>query len=68
MTWPYADLPGLLAENLGIADKDLLYKSQSVSAGNQSAKLVDEAARKIALGESKVAVVTGGEALASCKF
>lgn len=66
-TWPYVDLPGLLAEKMGIKSEDLRWKFESLSAGNQSAKLVDEASKRIAKGESTVAVVTGAEALASCK-
>ena len=63
-TWPYADLPALLADNLGIQTK---HQSYSDHGGNQPAKLLDEAARRIAIGENKVAVVTGAEALASCE-
>lgn len=61
-TWPYSDLPGLLMDKLGAKPK---HKYCSDHGGNQPAKLLDEAARRIALGESRVAVVTGGEALAS---
>ncbi|THW09161.1 hypothetical protein D6D24_08609 [Aureobasidium pullulans] len=61
-TWPYPDLPGLLAERLGSTPK---HSYCSPHAGNQPAKLVDEAARRVASGETKLAVVTGGEALAS---
>ena len=61
-TWPYADLPGLLAEKLGIRPRHRIYSEQG---GNQPIMLVDEAARRISRGECKVAVVTGGEALAS---
>ena len=61
-TWPYADLPGLLTEKLGIQPRHRIYSEQG---GNQPIKLVDEAARRISRGECKVAVVTGGEALAS---
>lgn len=61
-TWPYADLPGLLAERLSIRPRHSIYSEQG---GNQPIKLVDEAARRISRGESKIAVVTGGEALAS---
>lgn len=63
-TWNYHDLPGLLSENLGVKPG---YKVLSGQSGNSPAKLFDESARRISLGESKVAVVTGGEALASCK-
>lgn len=61
-TWVYSDLPGLLAEKLGVQPR---YKFYSEHGGNQPAKLLDEAARRISLGRSQVAVVTGGEALAS---
>ena len=61
-TWPYADLPSLLAHRLNIR---LRHKFYSPHGGNQPAKLFDEAARRISLRESKVAVVTGGEAMAS---
>ncbi|PSN63113.1 hypothetical protein BS50DRAFT_530735 [Corynespora cassiicola Philippines] len=61
-TWPYPDLPGLLAEKLNVKPK---HKYYSEHGGNQPAKLLDEAARRIAKGETEVAVLTGGEALAS---
>ena len=61
-TWPYADLPGLLAQKLGIQPRHAIYSEQG---GNQPMKLVDEAARRISQGDCKVAVVTGGESLAS---
>jgi hypothetical protein len=64
-SWPYQDLPGLLSEKLGV---NAAHKFISEHGGNQPAKLVDEAARRISLGNAKVAVVTGGEALASCVF
>lgn len=66
-TWPYPDLPGLLADRLHVKPKHKLYSDHG---GNQPGKLFDEAARRIANGECKVAVVTGGEALASrgCLF
>jgi acetyl-CoA acetyltransferase len=63
-TWPYPDLPGLLASKLGV-DKSVKWKRYSEHGGDKPGKLLDEAARRIAKGECKVAVVTGGEALAS---
>lgn len=63
-TWPYADLPGLLSRKLGIQPQHKIY---SEHGGNQPMKLVDEAARRISKGESKVTLITGGEALASRK-
>ena len=61
-TWPYADLPGLLSEKLGVQPHHKVY---SEHGGHQPIKLVGEVAGKIARGECKVAVVSGGEALAS---
>lgn len=61
-TWPYADLPGLLAQKLGV---EPTHKHCTPHGGNQSGKVFDEAARRISLGTTKVAVLTGGEALAS---
>jgi acetyl-CoA acetyltransferase len=63
-TWPYPDLPGLLAEKLGV-EKSTKWKKYSEHGGDKPGKLFDEAAKKIARGECKVAVITGGEALAS---
>ncbi|KAI7510250.1 hypothetical protein KC347_g4521, partial [Hortaea werneckii] len=61
-TWPYPDLPGSIAEHLGIDPKRRHY---SEHGGNQPALLLDEAARRVSKGENQVAIVTGGEALAS---
>jgi len=61
-TWPYPDLPSLVAKRLGIKPTRRFY---SEHGGHHSAKLFDEAARRISLGETKVALLTGGEALAS---
>jgi hypothetical protein len=67
-TWP-CDYPALIADRLALGDdgEGRLHLNLSPHGGNQPAKLVDEAARRISLGSSKVAIVTGGEALASCK-
>ncbi|CAN8101995.1 unnamed protein product [Discula destructiva] len=64
-TWPYSDLPGLLSDRLGLASRPKWTRYTPTDGGNQPAKLVDEAAGRIARGEITVAVVTGGEALAS---
>ncbi|KAK2739194.1 hypothetical protein FQN57_006637 [Myotisia sp. PD_48] len=61
-TWPYENLPGLLAEKLGVKPTHTFY---SGTGGNSPGKLFDDAARRISLGKNKVALVTGGEALAS---
>ena len=62
-TWPYSNLPRLLSQRLGIAPS---HQSYSPHGGNQPAKLLDETAQRIARRDSSIAVVVGGEALASC--
>jgi hypothetical protein len=62
-SWNYDDLPKLLAQRLGIQPSHLELASHG---GNTPALLCDNAAARIATGKSKMAVVTGGEALASC--
>lgn len=66
-TWPYPDLPGLLAQKLQVASS-VKWKRYSEHGGDKPGRLFDEAARRIAKGECRVAVVTGGEALASCVY
>ncbi|KAK6431089.1 hypothetical protein LTR95_012754 [Oleoguttula sp. CCFEE 5521] len=61
-TWPYPDLPGLIAGKVGIQPRSRHYTEHG---GNSPGVIFDEAARKISKGESKVAILTGGEALAS---
>lgn len=63
-TWPYDDLPSDIANNLGVKPRHKFYSDHG---GNKPAKLFDEAARRISKGQTKVAIVTGGEALASCE-
>ena len=63
-TWPYNDLPGSIASKLGVEAR---HKYYSPHGGNQPGKIFDEAARGISQGKTKVAVCTGGEALASRK-
>ncbi|KAF1990522.1 hypothetical protein K402DRAFT_230929 [Aulographum hederae CBS 113979] len=65
-TWPYPDLPTLLATSLSILPH-CTHLELSAHGGNQPAKLLDEAARRISLSPSPstVAIVTGGESLAS---
>ncbi|WZH46882.1 TLP1_add_C domain-containing protein [Fusarium acuminatum] len=61
-SWNYDNLPRLLAQRLGIEPSHLELSSHG---GHTPALLCDAAAARIATGEAKVAVVTGGEALAS---
>jgi hypothetical protein len=63
-TWPYPNTPQLIRDRLGCCATHLL---ESEHGGHSPAQLFDEAARRITLGQSHVAIVTGGEALASCK-
>ncbi|TEY83824.1 hypothetical protein BOTCAL_0024g00330 [Botryotinia calthae] len=71
-TWPYADvcqrvLDGILGEERrgdGEVEKGV-YKEESEHGGNSPVKMLDEACRRVGRGESKVAVVVGGEALGS---
>jgi hypothetical protein len=64
-TWPYPDLPGLIASKLGISPRRKYYTGDG---GNQPGVVFDEAARRIARGEVRVAVLSGGEALGSREF
>lgn len=64
-TWPYNDLPSAVAGHLGI---NPAHKEIPGHGGNQPALQCDEAARMIAHGASHVAILTGGEALASRKL
>lgn len=57
-TWPYPDLPSLLSEKLGVQDT-IKWKQYSDHGGNQPGKVFDEAAKRIARGECKVALITG---------
>ena len=63
-TWSYKDLPTLVEQKLGTKAG---YKALSGHSGNSPGLMLDESARRIARGESKVAVVVGAEALASCE-
>ncbi|KIW41817.1 uncharacterized protein PV06_05424 [Exophiala oligosperma] len=61
-SWSYPDLPGLLANDLKATVK---HKAEYRSGGNAPTLALDEAARRIANKECQVAIVTGGEAIAS---
>lgn len=61
-TWTYHDLPSLVARDLGA---DVKFKALSEHAGNSPGALFENATRRVVKGESKMEVVTGGEALAS---
>ncbi|KAF9893697.1 hypothetical protein FE257_009865 [Aspergillus nanangensis] len=61
-TWPYPNVTDLLAGRLGVTP---VHAFESHHGGNAPAQLLDNAARRVAAGECRVAVVTGGEALAT---
>ncbi|TQV92303.1 hypothetical protein V2A60_006991 [Cordyceps javanica] len=61
-TWAYNDLLSTVADGLGIKPTT---KEMPTHGGNQPALQCDEAARAISNGQSKVAILTGGEAMAS---
>lgn len=63
-TWTYNDLPATVAADLGISPATRVMPTHG---GDQPALQCDEAARAIASRRSKVAILTGGEALASCR-
>lgn len=63
-TWPYPDLPDLIGQRLEVKPRHTLYGEHG---GNTPALLLDEAARRVSTGESKLGIVVGGEALASRK-
>jgi hypothetical protein len=62
-TWPYPNAPGLVVQRLGLPGS--VHTVESHHGGDSPGQLVDEAARRVAYGKSRVAVVTGAEALAS---
>ncbi|KAF7952640.1 hypothetical protein EAE96_005872 [Botrytis aclada] len=71
-TWPYVDvcqsvLDGIMGEGKrgsgGLGKR--VYKEETEHGGNSPVKMLDEACQRVGRGESKVAVVVGGEALGS---
>lgn len=62
-TWPYDDLAGDIADGLKAAPAHKFTMARH--SGSSPAYMLDEAARRVAGGQSKLAVIAGGEALAS---
>ncbi|KAL4962614.1 uncharacterized protein BDV14DRAFT_210425 [Aspergillus stella-maris] len=62
-TWPYPDAPVMIVRRLGL--KGDVHTVESHHGGDSPGTLFDEAARRVAYGRARVAVVTGAEALAS---
>ncbi|QSZ29960.1 hypothetical protein DSL72_004478 [Monilinia vaccinii-corymbosi] len=82
-TWVYGDVCGGVLEGVrrfgggdefgdGDGDGDggdtKVYMEESDHGGNSPVRMLDEACRRVARGESRVAVVVGGEALGSCEL
>lgn len=64
-TWPYPNITELLSTRLGVKP---VHTYESGHGGNAPAKLLDDAARRVSKRECRVAIVTGGEALATCTY
>ncbi|MDQ2797563.1 MAG: acetyl-CoA acetyltransferase, partial [Actinomycetota bacterium] len=62
VSWSYDDLPGLLAARLGARPRHQFY---SRVGGQWPARLLDDAAARVASGETQIALIVGGEAQAS---
>lgn len=59
VSWRYEDLPTLLSQRLGISPARAFYGQVG---GESPVRYIHEAAQRIALGHSKVALITGAEA------
>lgn len=64
MSWAYDDAPARLAQRLGVADA---HSEVSVLAGTASQRLVNSVAERMLAGTSELALIVGGEALASLR-
>ncbi|KAL2811210.1 hypothetical protein BJX63DRAFT_289692 [Aspergillus granulosus] len=62
-TWPYPNTPELVVQRLGLPG--IVHTHESHHGGDSPGQLFDEAARRVAYRRSKVALITGAEALAS---
>jgi acetyl-CoA C-acetyltransferase len=62
MSWAYDDGPDRLAQRLGV---EVPYSEVSVLAGTASQRMVNAAAERMLAGQSELALVVGGEALAT---
>lgn len=58
-SWPYADACALVADRLGVRPRRSVY---GVAGGESPVRFIQEAALRIARGESRVAAVVGAEA------
>jgi hypothetical protein len=64
-TWPYTDLPTLMASKLGAPS--IKHKTYTHLMGNAPVASLNTLAHRIATGRSKACLITGGETLASLK-
>jgi acetyl-CoA C-acetyltransferase len=64
MSWAYDDAPRRLADRLGI---NATHRQVSVLAGTAGQRMVNRAAERMLAGDSNLALVVGGEALATLK-
>lgn len=64
LSWNYDDAPSQLAQKLGCTPK---HKKISGLSGTSPQKFINEAAESILKGETRLALVAGGEALATKK-
>lgn len=55
-TWPYVDLPGVISKKVGFLPS---HSQMGVHGGHQPNEWCDEAARRVATGESKAVIITG---------
>jgi acetyl-CoA C-acetyltransferase len=62
ISWAYDEPAALLARRIGATPA---HAAHSAPGGNRPVELLDRAAQRVAAGESSVALVAGGEALAS---
>ncbi len=62
ISWPYPDAPGLLASLIGAEPTDSLY---SAVGGETPQRLVNATAEAIVAGRTRVALITGAEAMQS---
>ncbi|KXS09235.1 acetyl-CoA acetyltransferase [Gonapodya prolifera JEL478] len=61
-TWSYDDLPSVLSQKVGVSPSHKFYSEHS---GCWPCRLLDRISQRIVKGETKVALLAGGEALAS---
>jgi acetyl-CoA C-acetyltransferase len=64
MSWSYDDPPRRLAEELGLHAR---HRESSILAGTSGQRMVNAAAERMLAGQSDLALVVGGEALATLR-